>query len=123
MTDRPKQKRKLRWDGTPRSRPKHPYRDSDLTLHDLAGRLGISAHNLSEVLNTQVGRSFHDFVNGYRVDEVKMKLEDPQTAYLKLIAIANDAGFNSKSAFNAVFKRHVGMTPSDYRRRAEANGA
>jgi AraC-like DNA-binding protein len=100
-----------------------PYRDGDLTLHDLAGRLGISAHNLSEVLNTQVGRSFYDFVNGYRVEEVKEKLGDPRTAYLKLVAIASDAGFNSKSAFNAAFKRHAGMTPSEYRRRSAAGEA
>ena len=37
MTDRPKQKRKLRWDGTPRSRPKHPYRDSAIVYAVLAG--------------------------------------------------------------------------------------
>ena len=44
MTDRPKQKRKLRWDGTPRTIPKHPYRDSAIFYAVLAGVVvGVTA--------------------------------------------------------------------------------
>jgi 4-amino-4-deoxy-L-arabinose transferase-like glycosyltransferase len=44
MTDRPKQKRKLRWDGTPRTMPKHPYRDSAIVYAVLAGIVvGVTA--------------------------------------------------------------------------------
>jgi AraC-like DNA-binding protein len=93
-----------------------PYRRGDLTLADLAATLSISTHNLTEVLNTQLGQSFYDFVNGYRVREVQERLADPAAAHLTLVAIGEEAGFNSKSSFNAVFKKHTNMTPSEYRR-------
>jgi len=94
----------------------HPYRNSDLTLADLAERLQTSPHKLSEVLNTQLGQTFYDFVNGYRVREVQSRLADDTTRNLTLLALALDAGFASKSTFNAAFKKATGRTPSEYRR-------
>ena len=92
-----------------------PFTRSNLTLQGLAAMLSISPHNLSEVINTQLGKNFYDFVNGYRIGEVQRRLADPQNAHLTVLAIGLDAGFNSKSSFNAVFKKHVKMTPSQYR--------
>lgn len=97
-----------------------PYRRGDLALQDLADALSISAHNLTEVLSTQLGQTFYDFVNGYRVREVQERLRDPASAHLTVLAIGLDAGFNAKSSFYTAFKKHTGMTPSEYRRRAEA---
>ncbi|RPI02707.1 MAG: AraC family transcriptional regulator [Calditrichaeota bacterium] len=93
------------------------YRDSELTLAQLANKLNISAHNLSEVLNTQLQQNFFDFINRYRVDEVKGKLADSAHAHVKILAVAFDAGFNSKTAFNTIFKNMTGNTPSEYRNR------
>jgi AraC-like DNA-binding protein len=95
----------------------HPYRTSELTLADLAERLETSPHKLSEVLNAQLGQTFYDFVNGYRVREVQRRLADDTTRNLTLLSLALDAGFASKSTFNAAFKKHTGRTPSEYRRR------
>ncbi len=92
-----------------------PFTRSDLTLQDLASMLSISPHNLSEVINTQLGKNFYDFINGYRVEAVQRRLADPALAHLTVLAIGLDAGFNSKSSFNAVFKKHAKMTPSQYR--------
>lgn len=92
-----------------------PYRRCDLTLADLAKMLSLSPHNLSEVINTQLGTTFYEFVNGYRVREVRRRLEDPGTAHLTILSLGLDAGFNSKSSFNAVFKQLTGKTPSQYR--------
>ncbi len=92
-----------------------PYTRGDLTLQELASALAISPHNLTEVLNTQVGERFYDFVNGYRVREVKRRLGDAAYADWTVLAIGLDAGFNAKSSFNAAFKKHTGMTPSQYR--------
>jgi len=101
-------------------RTEKPYMNPDLTLTELAGQLGISAHNLSEVLNTQVNQNFFDFVNGYRVEAVRKVLADPTQKHLKILAIAFDAGFNSKTAFNTIFKKETGMTPSEFQKQAGA---
>lgn len=92
-----------------------PWKDSELTLADLAARLGSTPHKLSEVLNAQVGQTFHDFVNGYRVREVQRRIEAGEARKLKMLALAMDAGFASKSTFNEVFKKHTSRTPSDFR--------
>lgn len=97
-------------------RTEHPYRQGDLTLQGLADGLGISSHNLTEVLSTQFGQSFYEFVNGYRVREVQERLRDPAFEHWTVLAIGMESGFNAKSSFNAAFKRHTGMTPSEYRR-------
>jgi AraC-like DNA-binding protein len=98
-----------------------PYLDSDLTLMELAGILNVSPHNLSEAINTQLQQTFFDFVNQYRVEQVKKDLDDPQKQHLTFLALALDAGFNSKSSFNAIFKKHAEMTPSEYRTRIEVS--
>ena len=97
---------------------KRPYTDPDLTLAGLADMLGVTAHNLSEVINTRTGKTFFDFVNQYRVEKMAADLADPDKRHLKLLALAFEAGFNSKSSFNSIFKRNTGQTPSDFRNRA-----
>ena len=97
-----------------------PYLNSDLTLNDLSEKLEISSHNLSEILNTQLNQNFFDFVNQYRIDEVKKNLADQKMDHLTLLSIAFDAGFNSKSGFNAIFKRYTNLTPSQYRQTVRA---
>jgi AraC-like DNA-binding protein len=97
-----------------------PYRQPELTLGQLAERLGTTPHRLSEVLNAQLALSFYDFVNGYRVREVQERLSGPDGAQFTYLALALEAGFASKSTFNAAFKKLTGVTPSEYRR---ASGA
>ena len=92
-----------------------PWRDSELTLSDLAARLDSTPHKLSEALNTRVGQTFYDFVNGYRVREVQRRITAGEARSLKMLALAMDAGFASKSTFNEVFKKHTRQTPSGFR--------
>lgn len=93
----------------------HPWKDSELTLADLAARLQTTPHKLSEVLNAQIGLTFYDFVNGYRVREVQRRIKAGEARVLKMLALAMDAGFASKSTFNQAFKKHTSQTPSDFR--------
>ena len=101
----------------------HPYRDPELTLPALAERLGSTPHKLSEVLNRELSQTFYDFVNGYRVDEVRGRLADPGTKHLNILALGLNAGFASKSTFNQAFKKLTGQTPSSYRKALEARKA
>jgi len=93
-----------------------PYLNSDLTLRELAEKLSMSTHNLSEILNTKLNQNFYDFINRYRVEEVKRRMTDKESENFSLMAIAFDSGFNSKSAFNTIFKKHTGTTPSQHRK-------
>lgn len=93
-----------------------PYIDSELTLGRLAEMLDISPHNLSEIINSSLNQNFFDFINKYRVEAVKQNLLDPSQKHFTVIAIAFDAGFNSKTAFNTIFKKHTGHTPSQFRK-------
>ena len=95
-----------------------PWKDSELTLADLADRLNTTPHKLSEVLNSQVGQTFYDFVNGYRVREVQRRIVAGDAQARTILTLALDAGFASKSTFNLVFKKHTGQTPSDFRQGA-----
>ena len=99
-----------------------PYTDGELTLPRLAARLSVSTHHLSQVINERLNQSFSDFVNSYRVEEAKRRLSDPAAGHYSLLAIAEDVGFNSKSSFNAAFKRQTGMTPSEFRRGTNGSG-
>lgn len=96
-----------------------PYFKSNLSLPDLAELLGVSSHNLSEVINTKLNKSFYDFVNYYRVEEVKKMLNDIRFENYSLLGIGFEAGFNSKTSFNTIFKKYTGITPSEFRKNSK----
>ena len=97
-----------------------PYLRNDLSLAELAGLINISTHNLTEVINTFADTSFYDFVNSYRVENVKKAIKDPEFQNYTLLGIGLESGFNSKSSFNSVFKKHTGLTPSQYKKSLES---
>lgn len=92
-----------------------PYLEPDLTLPKLAESLNVPHHHLSQVINDVYGQNFFDFINKYRVEEVKNKIVDPKFHNYSLLGIAFESGFNSKSAFNRVFKKFTKKTPSEFR--------
>ncbi len=93
-----------------------PYLEADLSLPELANKLEIPTHHLSRIINEQFGVNFFDFVNQYRIEEVKSRIGNPEFENFSLLGIAFDSGFNTKSAFNRVFKKMVGLTPSEYKK-------
>lgn len=93
-----------------------PYLESSLTLQKLADMAEISPQNLSQVINVKLNQNFFDFINYYRITEAKKLLIDPRGQLLTILAIAEEAGFNSKSSFNAAFKKMTGMTPTEYKK-------
>lgn len=93
---------------------KKPYLDRELTINDVAVDLDIPRHFITEVINQHLGKNFYYLINEYRVEEVKRRLMNPKYKNLTILAIAYDSGFNSKSAFNTIFKDLTGLTPSQY---------
>lgn len=91
------------------------YKISDLSLKTLAEKMNTSPNNLSWLLNQIYQKSFYDYVNTHRVQDVLESIDDREL-HLKqtLLAIAFDAGFNSKSTFNKAFKQVTSLTPSAY---------
>jgi AraC-like DNA-binding protein len=92
-----------------------PFLNPELTLIDLAKQIAISRNQLSQVINTGVGDNFYNFINKFRVEEVKELIKKDTGKQFTILSLANDAGFNSKSSFNNIFKKMTGLTPSEYR--------
>ncbi len=93
---------------------KKPYLNPNLTLDQLADLCALSPNHLSQVINSVYGKNFYYFINSYRIEEVKKQLVLPEKQHLKLLSIAFDCGFSSKSTFNKVFKEILNKTPSEY---------
>lgn len=92
-----------------------PHLNPDLTHALLADKMEISGHHLSEILNVGYDQNFYNFINSYRVLEAQKLLTDGSNKETKLIAIAFDSGFKSKTSFNRIFKKHTGKTPSAFK--------
>jgi AraC-like DNA-binding protein len=90
------------------------YLDPALSLKELADSLQMPPVQLSQTINSQLGKNFNELVNGFRVEAVKEKLLDTSQAHLSILGIAFECGFNSKATFNRTFKQLTGFTPSQY---------
>jgi AraC-like DNA-binding protein len=90
------------------------YLDPELNLNKVASHTGINPKTISAILNQHHQTSFNDFVNDYRVREVKVKLIDPSLQHLTISGIALESGFNSQATFQRAFKNQTGMSPREY---------
>lgn len=95
-------------------RTEKPYLNPQLTLNDLSKDLGVNSSVLSYAINSGFEKNFNDFVNEFRIGEVKAKLHNGGAENLTLLAVAFDCGFNSKATFNRAFKKFTGVSPKEY---------
>jgi AraC-like DNA-binding protein len=98
-----------------------PYLDAQLTIEELSQSIQYSRHHLSQAMNEQLNQTYYDYINTYRVTEAKLLLTDDARASHKIASIAYDAGFNSISTFNDVFKKITGVTPTQFRKKSQEN--
>lgn len=91
-----------------------PYLDPELNLANLAMLVKAPAAQVSQVINSSQGQNFRNWVNGYRVEEVKQRLIDPAFAHLNMTGIAFDCGFNSEASFYRIFRQFTGQSPKSY---------
>ncbi len=105
-------------------REERAYRQDGLTIGQLAQRLDLPEYRLRRLINQGLGhRNFANFLNGYRLAEAKAALADPGQAAVPILTIALDAGFGSLGPFNRAFRAETGLTPTEFRRQAQAEAA
>ena len=89
-----------------------PYLEPTITLTDLSKNLGVNSTVLSYAINNGFDKNFNDFINEFRIVEVKEKLKNAN--HSTLLGIAYDCGFNSKATFNRAFKKFTGVSPKEF---------
>jgi AraC-like DNA-binding protein len=90
------------------------YQNPELTLTDLSKHLSTNPSLLSKIINQGFEMNFNDLINYYRVEDVKLQLQNTANAHLTIMSLAYDAGFNSKATFNRAFKKVTGKSPKEY---------
>lgn len=89
----------------------HAFKDPDLSLSKLAKQLNVKSYLVTKCLSVIHETKFSDYVNSYRIEEVKQLLNDPKNKQFTLLSLAFDAGFNSKASFNRAVKKLTGKSP------------
>ena len=95
---------------------KKPWLEPELTVDQLATALNIRPKILSQVINETLHQNFFDFINRYRIEEAKRLLNNPPDKKITVLEVLYQVGFNSKSSFNTLFKKHTGLTPSEFKK-------
>lgn len=91
-----------------------PYLNAKLSINEVASQLGCTEMELSQLLNSHMKVNFANFINVYRVKEIKLRLNQENLSKYTLKALSEQCGFNSKTTFYRVFKNVSGMTPMEY---------
>jgi AraC-like DNA-binding protein/uncharacterized membrane protein YeaQ/YmgE (transglycosylase-associated protein family) len=91
------------------------YLNPDLNLNMLSQYTGIPAKTISAVINRHLHKSFNEFVNEYRVEAFKQKVQQPGMNNLTFAGIASECGFNSQATFQRTFKQVTGLSPSEFK--------
>lgn len=90
------------------------FRDPELSLKSLAETLELPARYVSYLINTYHRKNFKEYLNAFRVYAFIQKAQSREIEQKTILALAFEAGFNSKSTFNQVFKQNTGKSPSQY---------
>lgn len=96
---------------------KKVFRSENLSIQSLAKELTIPAYQLSRIINEHMNRTFSGLINHYRIEEAKKLLAVSRESDQKILDIAYDVGFSTKTSFNKVFKKLTRMTPSEFRKK------
>ena len=99
----------------------HLYQDPSLSLDQLAHKLEVRPHVLSQYLNEHKGKTFSAFINEHRI-QASQKLLNSHS-HLTMEGIGQEVGFRSKSAFYTAFKKYMGTTPSQFSKQLKTSSA
>ncbi|MFY0602491.1 MAG: AraC family transcriptional regulator [Flavobacteriaceae bacterium] len=90
------------------------YENPKLTLFEVAQTLKTNTKTISSVINSGFQMNFNDFINHYRIEAIKEKMNSREHETTTLLGIAFDCGFNSKATFNRAFKKSTSLSPKEY---------
>jgi adenylate cyclase len=90
------------------------FLNPQLTLSDLAESIDVSTNIVSQALNENLEKNFYEYINSFRLEHFIELFKNPKYKQFTMLSIAYESGFNSKSTFNAFFKKSMGKSPSDY---------
>lgn len=93
----------------------HLYASDRLSLPELADRLDLTVHQLSELLNRHIRKNYSEYINEFRIRKACRILEEEPAK--SVLEICFEVGFSSKSSFNNSFRKKTGLTPSEYRKK------
>lgn len=93
-----------------------PYLQSDLSLETLATELNWQPRHLSSLISRHYRCHFFEFLNKFRIEEAKQRMQSEQYKHATILDIMYECGFNSKTTFNTCFKKHTGQTPREFKR-------
>jgi len=97
------------------------YLDPYMSLESLSEELNMSSGHLSSLINKYSNMHFSDYINDYRVKQVKKIIIDETYAHYTIVAIGLESGFNSKSTFYAAFKKFTNLSPIQFKKQFAAN--
>lgn len=92
------------------------YLNESLTLSNLAEEVKLTDKKLSTFINQELSTNFYELVNTHRINAFKKEINSAENQHLTIWGIASQCGFNSKTSFNRIFKKQIGMTPSQYQK-------
>ncbi len=95
---------------------KKMYLDTSLKLSSFASETGIPSKYISQLINQNLNLSFTEYITQLRIEDAKSRLKDPKKQHLTISGIAEESGFASSSRFNHLFKKHTGLTPTQYQK-------
>ena len=90
------------------------YENPELSVSDISDKLDTHPKKVSQIINQGFDMNFNDYINRHRVNAVIQKFQTGEHKVQTLLGIALECGFNSKSTFNRVFKRHTSVSPVEY---------
>jgi adenylate cyclase len=90
------------------------FLNPQLTLSDLAEAIDMSTNMVSQALNENLGKNYYEYINSFRLEHFIELFKNPKSRRFTMLSVAYDSGFNSKSTFNAFFKKSMGTSPREY---------
>ena len=91
---------------------KEEYMKTELSMSEIARRVGVSRCYFSTSFKDMTGITFREYLNQVRIEKAKVLL---QSTFTNITTIAYDLGYNDSNYFSTIFKKYVGLTPSDFR--------